>query len=251
MEFRLGAQAVRVTVPAREALLSDVGRRLEAREGFALATLNLDHMVKLRRDPGFCDAYDRHELVTADGNPVVWLARLSGQRVDLLPGADLILPLARQAARRGAPLGLIGATEETLIRAGAAIEAAAPGVRIAARIAPPMGFDPESPEADAILDQAVAAGARLIFLAMGAPRQERFAARARLRHPDLALVSIGAGLDFLAGTQKRAPRVIRWLALEWLWRVAHDPVRLAARYASCFAILPGLVMRALHVRLRP
>ena len=71
--------------------------RLGAGRGFSVATLNLDHAVQLRRNPAFRSAYAAHSHVTADGNPVVWLSRLAGQReVSLVPGSELIAPLARE-----------------------------------------------------------------------------------------------------------------------------------------------------------
>ncbi len=85
-------------------------------------------------------------------------------------------------------------------------------------------------------------GARLTFLALGAPRQEIFAARCRAALPGMGLVSVGAGLDFIAASQRRAPPWVRRIAMEWLWRVLTDPRRLTRRYASCAASLPGFVL---------
>lgn len=248
MEFDHGAGRVRVNMTDRARLMAEVSARLAAGRGFALATLNLDHLVKLPRDGAFRDAYAAQDLVTADGNPVVWLARLAGREVALLPGSDLITPLAELAAAQGVPVALIGGTEASLEAAAGALEARVPGLRVAARIAPPMGFDPEGAAADAALDALAASGARLVFVALGAPKQERLAARGRARHPEIGFVSIGAGLDFIAGTQRRAPRLVRRLALEWLWRAASDPARLAGRYARCALILPGHAIRAWRMR---
>ncbi len=248
MEFRFGIGAVRVNVTGQAALLSEVADRFRRDEGFALATLNLDHLVKLRRDRGFFEAYVRHELITADGNPVVWLSRLAGREVALLPGADLIVPLAREAVQQDVALAFIGGTTESLARAAKALQQLVPGLRVAARIAPTMGFDPNGAEAKAALDAVAESGAGLVFLALGAPKQERLAARGRDLHPGMGFVSIGAGLDFLAGSQRRAPRLMRRLALEWLWRAGSDPARLAGRYVRCAAILPGHALRAWRMR---
>ncbi|NDU99478.1 WecB/TagA/CpsF family glycosyltransferase [Pseudoroseicyclus tamaricis] len=234
---------VAVNVPDMAALETEVSRRLAEGEGFALATLNLDHVVKLRRDASFREAYARHELVTADGNPIVWLSRMAGHGVALIPGSDLILPLCRLAAVAGAPVALLGATETALRGASRRLKEEVPGLEVAARVAPPMGFDPEGHAAEAALQEVAEAGARLVFLALGAPKQERLAARGRRLHPGLGFVSIGAGLDFLAGTQRRAPEFVRELALEWLWRMVNDPRRLARRYVDSAAVLPGLVWR--------
>jgi exopolysaccharide biosynthesis WecB/TagA/CpsF family protein len=251
MEVRWGpgeGEAVRISAPSAAGLLVEMGRRLDAREGFAVATLNLDHLVKLRADPLFRQAYAAQDLVTADGNPVVWLSRLAGAPVELVTGSDLLLPALRLAAARGHPVGFLGGTAPALEAAARALAREAPGLDVRERIAPPMGLDPEGPEAAAALDRMAASGARLVCLALGAPRQERLAAMGRRRHPSLGFLSIGAGLDFWAGTQRRAPPLVRRLALEWLWRAAGNPRRLGGRYARSAAILPGLVVRAARAR---
>jgi exopolysaccharide biosynthesis WecB/TagA/CpsF family protein len=249
MEFAgAGGWTIRINTPDRAALLEAVRGRLRAGEGFALATLNLDHLVKLRRDPAFAAAYAAQDLVVADGNPIVWLSRLARRPVALVPGSELVVPLARVAAEEGAPVALVGSTAPALEAAGAVLKRAAPGLEIAAQIAPPMGFDPEGATAEALLSEVRQSGARLVFLALGAPRQERLAARGRALAPGIGFASIGAGLDFLAGTQRRAPRWVRALALEWLWRMLSNPLRLAPRYARCAAILPGEAARAWSLR---
>jgi exopolysaccharide biosynthesis WecB/TagA/CpsF family protein len=243
-----GPARVRITATNRPALMADLDARLAAGQGFALATLNLDHLVKLRADPAFAAAYAAQDIVTADGNPVVWLARLSGQQIDLIPGADLVVPTAGLAARRGVSVALFGSTADTLDAAAATLKAIHPELVIAARIAPPMGFDPTGPTARAMLEQVVASGAGLCFLALGAPRQERLAALARVVAPRVGFLSVGAALDFLGGEQSRAPLWVRRLALEWLWRLLSDPRRLGLRYLRSALILPGLMVRALRQR---
>lgn len=248
MIFETGTLGVRITAPDQGNLRAELRRRFAAGEGFALATLNLDHLVKLQRDAAFRAAYAAQDLVTADGNPVVWLSRLAKRPVSLVPGADLVVPMAELARNMGVPIGLAGSTEAALAAAAEGLRARVPGVTIAAQIAPPMGFDPESPAADRLLDDLAASGARLVFLALGAPKQEILAARGRVRQPALGFASIGAGLDFIAGTQTRAPAWVRGAALEWVWRLVNAPSRLGPRYARCIAILPGLTLSALRLR---
>ncbi|WP_375259164.1 WecB/TagA/CpsF family glycosyltransferase [Citreimonas sp.] len=250
MDFTAAGQTVRVTVPNWAALEARVTERLAQRRGFALATLNLDHLVKLRQSAAFRQAYAAHDLVTADGNPIVWAARLAGRPIALVPGSDAVLPLARVAARQGVPVALVGATSETLAAAKAALERDARDIDVVLCIAPPMGFDPEGPGGDEVLQQVAASGARLCFIALGAPRQEMLAARGRVLAPQVGFASVGAGLDFIAGTQRRAPVWARRLSVEWLWRALSDPRRLAGRYARCVAILPGQLAMAVVQRFR-
>lgn len=239
---------VTVTVMDQPALLADIMQRFQNRQGFSVATLNLDHVVKLSQNPAFRDAYCAHTHVTADGNPIVWLSRLAGQPVQLVPGSELIEPLIAQAAAAGIPVAFFGATTETLDAAAKALRVKYPDLDITLCRAPQMGFDPEGEDAARDIAALTASGARLVFLALGAPKQEIFAARAQNAMSETGFVSIGAGLDFIAGTQRRAPAWVRAIAAEWLWRLLSNPGRLAARYAACIAMLPELIMRALRIR---
>jgi len=239
-----------VNVPCKDALLADIEQRLKTNDGFCIATLNLDHVAKFARMPAFRSAYRRHSHVTADGTPIVWLSRLAGHDIRLVPGSELIEPVADIAARLAVPVALFGSTLAALERAAQTLTAHHPGLRVVAKIAPAMGFDPEGDEADACIDDIAASGAQICFLALGAPKQEIFAVRAHDRLPEFGFLSIGAGLDFIAGTQRRAPRFVRALGGEWLWRLAANPRRLAARYGACLLILPRLIWTALRNRAR-
>lgn len=250
MQIRVKDVIVTVNIGDRAALLAAAGSRFESGHGFALATLNLDHLVKLSDSAAFRAAYQAQDLITADGNPIVWLSRLAGQPVALLPGSDLILPLVRLAVEQGLPVALIGGTDASLATAVAALQTKVSGLIAGPCIAPPMGFDPESDVATAILHQITALGPCLCLLALGAPKQETLATRGRALAPQAGFVSIGAGLDFLAGTQRRAPVWVRAIAMEWLWRLLSDPRRLALRYLRCAIILPGLAIQACRSRPR-
>jgi exopolysaccharide biosynthesis WecB/TagA/CpsF family protein len=238
-----------VNTAAASDLLQGIRNRIAVGGGFAVATLNLDHVVKLRTQPDFLAAYRQHTYVVADGNPVVWLRRIARAPVDLVTGADLIEPLMALAAQQGTPVAFLGATDETLRAAAEILKRRHPGLKIVACIAPPYGLDPKGPEAAAALEALARSGARLCLVSLGAPKQELLAARGLSLVPGCGFVSIGAGLDFIAGHQRRAPIWMRRLALEWMWRVANNPRRLAARYLACFQILPVLVWQCLMLRL--
>ena len=248
MEFSFPPHKIAVNMPDAGSLLSEVRMRFREGRGFALATINLDHLVKLARDPDFRATYAAQDLVCADGNPIVWLSKLARKPVSLVPGSDMVLPLASLAAREGVPLALMGSTDEALAESGSALQAQVPGLEIACRIAPPMGFDATGPAAQEILRQIEASGARLCFIALGAPKQEQFAALGRQITPGMGFASIGAGLDFLAGRQQRAPEWVRRIAMEWLWRMLSNPKRLARRYLDCALILPGQAVEAWRQR---
>lgn len=248
VRFRVKSAEICVNVSTRDALMAAITARLQARQGFALATLNLDHLVKMRQDPAFLEAYQAQDLVVADGNPIVWLSRIAHSTVELMPGSDLVIPLCRAAAEVGATVALLGSTETSLRGAADALTAQVKGLEVVRTIAPAMGFDPTGAEARTILEDLQSSGIGLCFIALGAPKQELLAAYGRSAAPDVGFASIGAGLDFLSGHQKRAPRWVRALALEWLWRLMTSPKRMFGRYARCAVILPRLIVRARRQR---
>jgi exopolysaccharide biosynthesis WecB/TagA/CpsF family protein len=239
---------VTVTHKERAALMEDIGKHLRSGTGFRMATVNLDHMVQIGTNDAFAAAYAQHDIVVADGRPIRWLSQLARKPVALMPGSDLVVPLALLAAAERRSIALIGSTDAALDGAQAYLCCAVPGLEVAYRHAPPMGFDPGGDAAADVLRAAETSGAGLCFLALGAPKQEVFAARAAALAPSVGFASIGAGLDFLAGSQRRAPRILRVLALEWLWRAGTSPARMIPRYAYCLAILPGLAWRAFRTR---
>jgi N-acetylglucosaminyldiphosphoundecaprenol N-acetyl-beta-D-mannosaminyltransferase len=248
VQFQFHQTTITVNVPDAAALQSAAGAALRAGQGFALATINLDHLVKLRRNPAFCRTYAAQTMVVADGHPIVWLSHLARRPVSLVPGSDMVLPLARLAADAGVPVALVGSSDAALLAAAQAMERAIPGLQITERIAPAYGFDPTGPAAVDILHRLRDAQIGLCFIALGAPKQEAFAALGRELAPAVGFASIGAGLDFLAGTQTRAPAFVRAIAMEWLWRALSSPRRMIPRYAACAAILPAQAIAAQRLR---
>jgi len=224
-----------------------------AREGSGgyVVTPNLDHAVRLRSDAALRAAYDGAALVLADGMPLVWASRLRGPALPArVAGSDLIEPLAAAAAGAGLSLFLFGTTLAVLCTAARRLAAGAPGLRIAGIHAPPFGFESD-PEANREALAAVAAARPdIVLLALGSPKQELWAARWRHECGAGVLVCIGAGLDFLAGAQARAPRPLQRLGLEWLWRALGDPRRLGPRYLRNLLWLPRLLAEQLVGRRR-
>ena len=213
-----------------------------AGRGFCFFTLNLDHMVKRRNDAAFRMAYEKATLVSADGAPVAWLARKEAPGIARTTGADLVKPLAIAAARAGVPIAFFGTSNSVLEASGNALQALAPGLVIARRESPPLGFDPVSGDAEAACARIAASGARIVLVALGAPKQELFAAHMAERFPQLGFVCIGAALDFIAGTQVRAPKIFQTLGLEWFWRLASNPKRMAKRYALCAGVFASVAL---------
>lgn len=224
-----------------ERILADA----RAAEGGTVFTLNLDHLVKLETDPTFRVAYDRATYVTADGAPVVMLARAAGADLRRVTGADLVLPLCRAAAGAGIPVHLFGTSDTVLAKAAEELARAVPALTVAGMESPPMGFNPFGAQARESAERISASGAKICFVALGAPKQELFADTATIWAPGVTFVCIGAALDFIAGAQSRAPQAVQAIGFEWAWRLMHDPRRLSMRYLRSAGYLVRYVARSL------
>lgn len=234
-----------INCPDMDQAVAGIIKKVMAGEPFTVFTLNLDHLVKLRRNASFRNAYANAGIVTADGTPVAWLARTQNPTIERTTGADLIIPLADAAAHARLPVFLFGTSAQVMASAGRDLSDRTDGlIDIAGTLAPSAQFDPEGAEADAAIETIRKSGAKLVFVALGAPKQEIFAERARAAGLACGFICIGAALDFIAGTQVRAPESMRNNGLEWLWRLGTNPRRLFIRYAKCGGLFLELLFLA-------
>jgi len=196
-----------------------------------ILSCNVDMIAKAHRDPAFRAALAGGDVVTADGMPVVWLGRILGAPLpERVAGSDLVPRISAACARRGLSVFLFGAAPGVAEAAAARLQADNPGLRVAGTFSPPLGFEGDPAALEAALAQVRAARPHVLFVALSAPRQERFI-RAHAR--DLGakvILGIGGSLDMLAGRVRRAPPFFQRSGLEWAWRLAQEPRRLARRY---------------------
>lgn len=161
MRFGQGSSAVEINIPDLGTLFQAVREKFSRGDGFALATLNLDHLTKLPVDPAFASAYKAQDLIVADGQPIMWLSKLAKQPVSLMPGSDLVVPLCRLAAEMAMPVALMGSSDAALEGAKEALEDLVPDLKIVLTYAPPYGFDPSGEAAEQICEMLNRSGARL------------------------------------------------------------------------------------------
>jgi N-acetylglucosaminyldiphosphoundecaprenol N-acetyl-beta-D-mannosaminyltransferase len=168
-------------------------------------------------------------LVTPDGMPLVCGLRLLGARgATRVYGPDLTLRTLQAAEREGIPAGFYGANPATLARLCARLRERFPSLKIAYAFAPP--FRPLTAEEDERVTREInESGARILFVGLSTPKQERWMAA---HHGTVAAVMLGVGaaFDFLAGVKPQAPRWMRRAGLEWLFRLCSEPRRLGPRY---------------------
>lgn len=211
--------------------ITEIDRLVSSGAKGYVVTPNLDHIVKLETDPEFERIYTAAALVLADGNPLVWASKILGTPLKgLVTGSDLFPALCQHAATRSKRVFFLGGLEGVAEKAAAALTTKYPGLQVVGTYSPPFGFDKDEAENGRIIRMVNAARPHLLFVGVGAPKQEQWMHR-YINSLDINVaLGIGASFDFEAGTIKRAPRAVRKLRMEWFWRFANEPTRLFRRY---------------------
>jgi N-acetylglucosaminyldiphosphoundecaprenol N-acetyl-beta-D-mannosaminyltransferase len=193
-------------------------------------------------------------LVTPDGMPLVWgLRQLGIKHQSRVYGPDLMLAWCDRAAQTGIPIYLYGGTKSMLERLQQNLEQQFPGLAIAGSHAPPFRPLTAQEEAEDI-ERIHAAGAPVVLVGLGCPKQEEWMARQQ-GNLQAVMIGVGAAFSFHSGEVSQAPRWMMAWGLEWLYRFAMEPRRLWQRYLvnnpafivlfgmqllkHCFALLQG------------
>jgi N-acetylglucosaminyldiphosphoundecaprenol N-acetyl-beta-D-mannosaminyltransferase len=233
------------------AALERIGTAAAGRNPFLISTANLNFLTSSLADPDFREALLSSDLCTADGMPVLWIARLLGIRLGgRVAGSDVLTQLGA-AAQPERPLSvfLFGGPDGVADTACRALNARSGEVRCAGALDPGYGSATEL-SSTAIIDRINASGADFLAVALGAAKGQAWLRRNHecLRIP--VRVHLGAAIKFLAGTVKRAPRIVQTLGLEWLWRIKEEP-HLWKRYSTdAWVLLRLLFTRVLPLAVR-
>lgn len=201
----------------------------KAGESRSVCVAAVNNVMVSRDDPAFLNVMNGADLVTPDGMPLVWGLRALGiPSASRVYGPDLTPTVMARAATEGLPVAFVGGTDPILDKL---VERAAnelPDLRVAYRVSPPFG--PITPEEDERIARAInASGARIVFVGLGCPKQERWIARQR-GNVRAVMIGVGAAFDFLAGVKPQAPELLRRWGFEWAFRLLTEPRRLWRRY---------------------
>lgn len=187
--------------------------------------LNADCLRIAQTDREYRDVLDAASLVLADGIGLRLATRLSGAVMRAnCNGTDFSPLLLKELARRGHGCFLLGGREGVAERAARRLADSIAGLRV---VGTHGGYFADDARVVRLIN---ASAASVLFVAMGAPLQEKWIARNRdALRPTLCL-GVGALFDYLSGSAPRAPRLLRALCLEWAWRIVLEPRRMARRY---------------------
>lgn len=209
-----------------------------------VVTTNVDHMVTMNRNHEFKAACQQAWLVTADGFPVVRLLKLAGEDCPgRITGADLFPQIMNQLkAEHTSPFFVCSnnATAAFLQHWLQLRGFSQPEMRV---VVPPFGFENDQVRTTALVQQIRELNTTHLFFGVGAPKSELWMFRNQQQLAGIYGFGFGAGLDFFAGTAKRAPLWMQKYGLEWLWRLLSNPRRLAKRYLIDSWVFLGIAAR--------
>lgn len=235
-KLRLGYANIDV-VDQKEALQRAVSFARQSPCRFVV-TPNSDHIVQLETREDLRRVYEAAHLVVADGMPLVWGSRLLGKPLpERVTGSELMPALCAEAARQGLRVYLLGGPPGVAELAKAKLEERYPGLLVCGTDCPPLGFEKNPEQEGRILQKIQAAAPDIVFVALGAPKQELWMHRSAPLLKSGVLLGIGAALEFCAGTVRRAPVWMQKIGAEWIFRLCQEPRRLARRYLRDTEIL--------------
>lgn len=221
--------------------------RIQRHEPGYIVTPNVDHVCMYQKHAGFREAYQGAALVVPDGKPIMWAARLLGKPLrEKLSGSDLVDDLSRVAAEKGYSVFLLGAAEGVGTHAAELLQERYPGLNIVGVYSPPLGFHESETDNRETLEKVRAMKPDICFVALGGPLQELWMHQYFPQSGATIMLGIGAGLDFVAGRKKRAPRWMQRAGCEWIWRLACEPRRLWKRYLVDDMQFVPIVLRELQ-----
>jgi N-acetylglucosaminyldiphosphoundecaprenol N-acetyl-beta-D-mannosaminyltransferase len=222
--------------------LARVGNFLETPSLHQIATVNPEFVMAAQKDGEFLAVLQQADLCIPDGVGLLWAARILGERLpERVAGSELVYHLAALCAEKNRRLFLLGAAPGVAEEAAAVLQQRYPALIIAGTFA-----GSPDPAEDAVIVQRInESAADVLFVAYGAPKQDKWIFRNRYNLPTVRVaIGVGGSLDFVTGRSIRAPQWIQKLGLEWLHRLYREPWRWRRMLA-----LPRFVLRVLKARL--
>ncbi|MES1024044.1 WecB/TagA/CpsF family glycosyltransferase [Gloeocapsa sp. BRSZ] len=196
-----------------------------------VVTPNAQHILLLQNDTHFSEIYAKAFLVVADGVPLVWASRLLGKPLPgRVNGTDLFERLCQVAAEKGLKVFLLGGRPQAAENAAKLLQQRHPNLNVVGTYCPPYGFETDPAELALINSKIKTAAPHLLFVGLGAPKQEYWMYQV---HQELGVpvsIGIGGSFELVSGAVPRAPVWMQKSGLEWFFRLIAEPRRLWKRY---------------------
>jgi N-acetylglucosaminyldiphosphoundecaprenol N-acetyl-beta-D-mannosaminyltransferase len=208
-----------------------------------VVTMNAQFVEIAHQEARFAEVLRRADLSVADGLSLVWASRCLGNFVpERVAGADLMVRLCENAAAMGKTVYFLGGSPGAASCAASRLSQELPLLTVVGVDCPPNGFLDNPEECVRVASRIESARPDLLFVGLGAPKQEYWIERYAYL-PAKVMMGIGGSFEFVAGFRKRAPLVIQKIGFEWFWRLCMEPRRLWKRYLVGNTIFLFVVFR--------
>ncbi|MGB0745272.1 MAG: WecB/TagA/CpsF family glycosyltransferase [Opitutales bacterium] len=223
--------------------IDDAVAHIESGKPGYYITANADFIAQAYSNEGLKDILFHADRVVCDGMPLVWLSRYFKPVLpERVAGSDMVFRLFKEADDRKWKVYFLGSDNATLTQTKSILAKDYPGMEVVGAFSPPFGTVESWPNEE-ILGEINASKPDLLLVAVGCPKQEYWISR-YYKKADIPLsIGIGASLDFICGTQTRAPIWVQKIGMEWMWRLLTNPKRLFKRYAKDLYYLAVLANR--------
>jgi len=211
--------------------LNDLLKRLKL--GGIVFTPNVDHLVKLQKDPEFYEVYKIADYITCDSQILKYISIFLGSPIqEKISGSDLFPAFYKYYGDDSeVTIFLLGAAAGVAEIARDKINVKVGREMVIDTYSPPFGFEKDEQECNYIINRINESGATVLAVGVGAPKQEKWIYKYRHKMPRVKVfLAIGATIDFEAGQKQRSPKWMSKLGIEWLHRLLSEPQRLWKRY---------------------
>lgn len=202
-------------------------------KGGLIVTPNVDHLVRLQKDPEFLKAYHIADYVVCDSKILQYVLKLLGKPIkEKISGSDLFPAFyGYNRDNQDIRIFLLGGIEQVAQKAKDNINRKVGREIVVEALSPSFGFENNEQECREIVEKINQSGANVLVVGVGAPKQEKWILKYRRYLPQIKLfLPVGATIDFEAGYKSRAPEWVSNIGLEWLHRLLSEPRRLWKRY---------------------
>jgi exopolysaccharide biosynthesis WecB/TagA/CpsF family protein len=202
-------------------------------DGGMVVTPNVDHLMKLQKDPEFHQVYRKSDYVVCDSKILFYASRMLGQPIqEKISGSDLF-PAFYQYYKddEDVTIFLLGGTSISVQVAKRKINQRVGREMVVDVYSPPFGFENDVAENEKIVALINNSQANVLAVGLGAPKQEKWIYKYKQQLPDVkTFLPIGATINFEAGNVPRSPQWMSEVGLEWMYRLMSEPQRLWKRY---------------------
>lgn len=195
-----------------------------------VVTPNAAHIVMIEEDLEFKKVYENADLILTDGMPLIWISKAYKTPIkEKVSGSDAFPLICEMAAENGYKVFILGAAEGVAAKAAEKLIEKYPKLKVAGTYSPKYGFEKEEKEIEKVINIVNEAKPDILFVGVGAPKQEKFIYKYKNELKVPISLGIGAAIDFEAGNLKRAPRWMQKTGLEGFYRFFKEPRRLFKR----------------------